>query len=464
MWTCAFFPSKGSRLGRMGCFLVWLLGIATSGNAAITDTVQLKGYLANFGDQPVIEDFSEFQHLIPPESKTDVSINVAGEFSVTLKVLSPNYFRLGRNVLYLSPGDNLVVSIDNNDPEKSTFEGIGATANRYLRQTPYPHAGSYLFAGKYLGTTPTETVATTKTEASKRKGALDAIRGSVSEEFAQLEDGRIRADTFNSLESAKGYAKYRLKGDELKSYLASYDKVVGPIKKEYAQNFLDENFLKLEVYRSISRDLLELNPGAGNGSGIVDWLNANAIAQKAQSENDKAKLSGYIDTITSIRSPAYKKALQDLVAQLSRFGKGDRARDFEATDLDGNRVSLTSLKGKVIYVDLWATWCGPCLEEMPAFEKLKASLAHNENVELVSLSIDDDVGDWKKNVESRGVAGHQWHASRADLHNYNIIGVPRSIVFDRSFVVVDMYGPLPSSEKLKDELVGLAASARRLTP
>lgn len=61
--------------------------------------------------------------------------------------------------------------------------------------------------------------------------------------------------------------------------------------------------------------------------------------------------------------------------------------DFELSDLNGNTVSLSSLRGKVVLVNFWATWCPPCREEIPSMELLYQSL-HSEGVELLAINIE----------------------------------------------------------------------------
>lgn len=63
-------------------------------------------------------------------------------------------------------------------------------------------------------------------------------------------------------------------------------------------------------------------------------------------------------------------------------GAGDVAPDFQLEDTDGNMVSLSGLRGKVVLVNLWATWCPPCREEMPSMERLYEAMADEDFVML----------------------------------------------------------------------------------
>lgn len=64
--------------------------------------------------------------------------------------------------------------------------------------------------------------------------------------------------------------------------------------------------------------------------------------------------------------------------------------DFTIKDLNGNRVEFSQFKDKVIFLNLWATWCGPCRAEMPTIQKLYDKMKDDPNVQFVMLSLDKD--------------------------------------------------------------------------
>jgi thiol-disulfide isomerase/thioredoxin len=68
--------------------------------------------------------------------------------------------------------------------------------------------------------------------------------------------------------------------------------------------------------------------------------------------------------------------------KMSRLPAGSTAMPFELTSLDGTRVRLSDLAGKVVLVNFWATWCGPCKEEMPSLARLQQQLDPNKFVVL----------------------------------------------------------------------------------
>ncbi|MCP4374360.1 MAG: TlpA family protein disulfide reductase [Deltaproteobacteria bacterium] len=70
-----------------------------------------------------------------------------------------------------------------------------------------------------------------------------------------------------------------------------------------------------------------------------------------------------------------------------RLGKGMPAPNFTLPDINGKMVSLTDYRGKVVFLNIWATWCSPCVEEMPSMEKLYQELK-GESFEILAVSID----------------------------------------------------------------------------
>ena len=65
---------------------------------------------------------------------------------------------------------------------------------------------------------------------------------------------------------------------------------------------------------------------------------------------------------------------------------------FDLTDLDGRKWSLADLKGKVAFINLWATWCGPCRLELPYVQKLREQMKDKKDVLILTLNTDEEVG------------------------------------------------------------------------
>ena len=121
-----------------------------------------------------------------------------------------------------------------------------------------------------------------------------------------------------------------------------------------------------------------------------------------------------------------------------RLGKGAAAPDFTLPSLDGSTVSLADQKGKIIFLNIWATWCPPCVEEMPSMEKLYQQLK-GEDFEILAVSID------KQGAEAVHpfMKKHQLNftalidSNETLKYKYQTTGVPETFIIDRNGVIVD---------------------------
>jgi thiol-disulfide isomerase/thioredoxin len=135
-------------------------------------------------------------------------------------------------------------------------------------------------------------------------------------------------------------------------------------------------------------------------------------------------------------------------------GVGKQGIDFTFQDVNGNKVSFSDFRGKVVYVDVWATWCGPCIAEIPAKRKLKEHFAGNTNIVFMSISIDNprDIQKWKDFVANHNLDDVQLHGNIDGPTNisrlYNITGIPRFLLFDKQGNIVSLDAQRPSSTRL----------------
>ena len=108
------------------------------------------------------------------------------------------------------------------------------------------------------------------------------------------------------------------------------------------------------------------------------------------------------------------------------------AASFSYPDINGKTVSLADLKGKYIYIDVWATWCGPCRGELPALKELEEKYA-GKDIHFVSLSCDKNKKAWENMVTKDQLKGIQLHmgTDRTFMDAYLINGIPRFILLDR---------------------------------
>lgn len=154
-------------------------------------------------------------------------------------------------------------------------------------------------------------------------------------------------------------------------------------------------------------------------------------------------------------TPSLKKRAEAIGAKFYAWRSGAPAIDFTYPDAEGKMVSLSDFKGKVVLVDVWATWCGPCRGEVPHLKKLEKEM-HGKDVVFVSVSIDDekDKQVWLDFIKKEQLGGVQLFAANDDAIKkaYDIGGIPRFMLFDKAGCIVTIRAPRPSEPELKELL------------
>jgi len=133
------------------------------------------------------------------------------------------------------------------------------------------------------------------------------------------------------------------------------------------------------------------------------------------------------------------------------------APNFRLQNQEGKYVSLTDYKGKVIYLDFWATWCKPCLEEVPGSIKLNKKLSSDTNIVFMAVSIDSETERWKQMLEKKKMIGVQLISiagKESDvLLNYQVATIPRFIVIDKNGYIVLNNAQGPREDGMEEFLI-----------
>lgn len=141
-----------------------------------------------------------------------------------------------------------------------------------------------------------------------------------------------------------------------------------------------------------------------------------------------------------------------LYAHYSKMKKGAQAADFDFYDQSGKRYTLKDLRGRAVYIDCWATWCGPCCAEIPFMEKLYEHFKKNKKIELISISLDDNKKKWEKKIAADKPGWRQFivndNFKSMLCANYDIEGIPRFMMFDKKGNIISLDAPRPSNPNI----------------
>jgi len=230
---------------------------------------------------------------------------------------------------------------------------------------------------------------------------------------------------------------------------------------------------------SLSRDLNELLSGPylsayNDLPEVVSTLQTLNLFNKVNSFNIRlpsafAELHQVIETVDnsaatglffSDKAEQYAKSLQEKDLRNAIYGQeraysklqpGQPVIEAEMRDTSGKIVKLSDLAGKPMYIDVWATWCSPCVALKPYFEKL-AEEQQAKNIRFISISIDQDTAQWKAYLAAHKKPGNVQQyiivSKRAFTSNYQMQNIPRFILIDNSFKFISALTHAPDSPKI----------------
>ncbi|GAB3503581.1 hypothetical protein GCM10027442_04700 [Emticicia fontis] len=145
---------------------------------------------------------------------------------------------------------------------------------------------------------------------------------------------------------------------------------------------------------------------------------------------------------------------------LTKISKGNKAFEIEGKNISDKTVKLSDFNGKIVYIDLWATWCGPCIKEFPNSVALQKKFKANKEIIFLFVSLDKDRNKWKnyllKHPELTGIHINLLAPElEKTMQNYNVNSVPRYILIDKIGGIISSSADAPSSDKIESTLRNL---------
>ncbi|MCK0131235.1 TlpA family protein disulfide reductase [Flavobacteriaceae bacterium F08102] len=396
-----------------------------------------------------------------------IAVAADGTFIDTLHVKAGQYMLYdGKNPtrLYLDQGKIVNVSYDANDYKNTvSLTGEGAAESNYMMAKAKKTAelmgpGTAVYE---LGE------AEYKAKMNEIKTAAEELLNAegISNSFKTIEKANLKYEYLNALSKYPSYHAYYAK---LPDFKVSDDFLneVNAVDLNDGNAFKTSQAYKQLVSAAVSNKAKELMEKDSLEKGIAMIKVAKENIQNEEIRNSivksQATMLGRVENLeefvkafneasTSEEDKADIKKQYELLLTVQKGQPSPKFVDYE--NHAGGTTSLDDLKGKYVYIDVWATWCGPCLAEIPSLKKVEKAY-HGKNIHFVSVSIDkeDAYDKWKAMVTEKELGGIQLLADNAweskFVQDYLIRGIPRFILIDPQGNIVNANAPRPSDPKL----------------
>jgi thiol-disulfide isomerase/thioredoxin len=384
-----------------------------------------------------------------------IDVNTNGTFDDTLVIKEGNftfYDTKESTAMYLAPGYRLDISLDGKEfDETLKYSGIGEKPNNF-------NASYFLFNEKNAIDSETykkmENQEYFDYELKTNASLMKLLNESEieNEQFLESQADKFRFQMLNNLITKLGedYFAGKTKGIITQYLDSEIDKIDFKDSVMFASNndyryFLSSYFVAgltsgdLKTLELYNEELLEMQK-----KSIVTTL------KRGISFYNMEKLDIYYQTYVKLASNDKGiNRIKEKYDRIKTLKKGSPSPSFNYPDSSGKNISLESLKGQLVYVDVWATWCGPCKAQIPFLKQLEEKY-REEDIAFVSLSIDQlkNISKWKDMIVDKELEGIQIIADKAwrskFVTDYVIEGIPRFILIDKDGNLMDPMSPRPA--------------------
>ena len=386
--------------------------------------------------------------------------------------------------MFLEPGDEINLTLNTEEfDETLTYTGTGAEENNYLISKYLLNETGIGEPEDYYGAAEADFIAQSQALYERKLKHLSdfaAEKGNLNEGFLATEKTDLLYDWAMDRQSYPSYHRHYANDKDVEvsetynDYLNQLDLDNGDLLHAETYKFFLSSHYRKQAFDIVKNDEdLKADQKTGMIKTAFNIIKSNAsnpdVKEYLMYTFLEDQISFYsIDGIdeymsefnTLAKNETYKKELQEGYDKWMNLAAGKTAPGFTYPDIEGTKVALADFKGKNVYIDVWATWCGPCRKEIPHLEELMETYQGNDNIVFASVSIDDDKEAWEKMVtkdEMRGIqliADEAWDSSICK--DYMIRGIPRFILVDKEGNIIDSRAPRPSSDEIKALLKDLA--------
>ncbi|PKR81702.1 hypothetical protein CW751_04025 [Brumimicrobium salinarum] len=147
------------------------------------------------------------------------------------------------------------------------------------------------------------------------------------------------------------------------------------------------------------------------------------------------------DYKSTCQNQDYLAFIDNKFKRIKQLTYGKKAPDFLLESLDGDTVSLTSFKGKVVFIDFWATWCSPCISAIPKMEVLVEQFKHEKEIIILFINVEDSKSKWKKYLEENEIKGLHLYANKQKskelFEKFSFSGIPHYVLIGKDGKIID---------------------------
>jgi thiol-disulfide isomerase/thioredoxin len=240
--------------------------------------------------------------------------------------------------------------------------------------------------------------------------------------------------------------KYALELDDWKSAEEAGQEIIASADTNTAKARAHEQMALIYVQESVKRKKPEMDgqvhdelaralAAYANFPDAI-YMDGEALARLGRNDAAKAQFAKFVQVAPAndVRLDRAKR-----FAENPELAKARLAPPFKATTMDGKTVSIDDFQGKVVLLDFWAVWCGPCREALPHMKKIAAKF-QGEPFVMLSVSLDDDEDKWKEFVATNGMTWLQTRAGGWDgalPKEFNVKAIPHTFTIDCNGVLQD---------------------------
>ncbi len=448
-------------------FALFMLAACSTANAATIighiDSPNKFKIRLSFVENPLNGDEAIYEADVESDGSFIFSIHPVAPILATIQYNSQEV------QLFLTPDIFLGMNFNaNNFPQRIIYDGPGGNDNNYMLEYTQKVGMVNRFSGMVvdgmivpdtiygaMGSLPPEKFmeyATIQQSNEERRHIRDSITFQVSPQLSDYMHSYIDY-RWASYRLMFGKATKEPKPDSYYNFLGSVkvdqnqallnNSYSGFIDQfmEYAYNAIKQDTAEFKLQNETKFSAFAIKMDIAKGVRVAlspkarEFVTGQLLLYEMGSDRKNiAKIAPYYkEYMQETENEQYKKSVKAVYDKILKLSEAQPAPNFNLIDMEGKTVSLSSYKGKYVYLGFWASWCGPCRVEMEKSLPNKTALK-DKDIVFLYVGIEDTQQAWQQTVKDYGTAGvHTWSGGRKTdiVKNYDVVSLPRYFLIDR---------------------------------